>query len=493
MRFCIAESGIAYRKFGWCRKPLLAMAMAMAAGAASTQAAELKPEVVDAIRRAAEAASAPAPRYPVLPAAPFAGSAAAPAASPSAVPAPAARPAERPASNLLPAPPPRSPPASVPPTRIQGRLQVADIGLVINTADPYSVAVGEHYIRRRGLSRNQVLRLALPTASTLTLEEFEHLRGRIDLRFGRKTQAVVLAWAQPYAVGCNSIGGALALGYDAALCENSCKPSRPSKYFNAATARPYADLGMRLSMHLAAPSIEAARELIDRGALADGSLALRDRQPVSVMLLTSNDAARAVRTQLYPPAGPLPGLGVNVRVEPSLVLPAARRVLMVSTGAVRLDFPSPLDWVPGGLGDHLTSYGGAIDPWHGQSTVMEWIASGATASHGTVSEPCNHLQKFPHPQVLLLHYLQGATALEAYWKSVAWPQQAMFVGEPLAAPFAVPAWAQAAAEAAAASAAAASGQPPVAVPVAAPPAPAVPPATNGPASPLPPSSAPAPG
>jgi hypothetical protein len=49
-----------------------------------------------------------------------------------------------------------------------------------------------------------------------------------------------------------------------------------------------------------------------------------------------------------------------------------------------------------------------------------------------------HLQKFPHPQVLLLHYLQGSTAIEAYWKSVAWPQQGVFIGEPLSAPFARP-------------------------------------------------------
>ena len=72
----------------------------------------------------------------------------------------------------------------------------------------------------------------------------------------------------------------------------------------------------------------------------------------------------------------------------------------------------------------------------GQATALDWIASGATASHGSVSEPCNHLQKFPHPQWLLLHYLQGSTAIEAYWKSVLWPQQSLFVGEPLAAPFA---------------------------------------------------------
>jgi hypothetical protein len=31
--------------------------------------------------------------------------------------------------------------------------------------------------------------------------------------------------------------------------------------------------------------------------------------------------------------------------------------------------------------------------------------------------------------------VSGATAIEAYWKSVAWPAQGLFVGEPLAAPY----------------------------------------------------------
>jgi len=36
---------------------------------------------------------------------------------------------------------------------------------------------------------------------------------------------------------------------------------------------------------------------------------------------------------------------------------------------------------------------------------------------------------------LLKHYLSGETAVEAYWKSVAWPAQGLFIGEPLAAPY----------------------------------------------------------
>ena len=394
---------------------------------APASATELNPAVMDAIRQAAEAASAPAARLPMPLVLPPLSPSVPPSVPPSA-----------PSSVLAPPTPPRPAPAWVGVARNEGRLRAADIGLVINTADPYSVAVGEHYIRRRGLTRQQVLRMSLPTTSTLLFDDYERLRKSIDQRFGAKTQALVLAWVYPYAVGCNSIGGALALGYDAAFCDNSCQPSRPSRYFNSPSAKPFTDLGMRLTMQLAAPSVEAALELIDRGALADGSLALRERQPVSALMLLSTDAPRAVRTPLYPPAGPMAGLGVTVRVEPAFVLPAGKRMLMVSTGAMRLDFAGPLDWVPGGLGDHLTSYGGALEPWHGQSTAMEWIASGATASHGTVSEPCNHVQKFPHPQVLLLHYLQGSTAIEAYWKSVAWPQQSLFIGDPLAAPFAVP-------------------------------------------------------
>jgi uncharacterized protein (TIGR03790 family) len=91
--------------------------------------------------------------------------------------------------------------------------------------------------------------------------------------------------------------------------------------------------------------------------------------------------------------------------------------------------------VSGALADHLTSFGGQLLDAQGQMSALDWLESGATASYGTVSEPCNHLQKFPHPQVLLLNYVQGATALEAYWRSVAWPAQGVFIGEPLAAPF----------------------------------------------------------
>ena len=320
--------------------------------------------------------------------------------------------------------------------RVVGRLHKEDIGLVINTADPESLQVGAYYIQARGLAPEQVLRLNLPVRPVLSRQEFEPLRLAIEARFGRTTQALALAWTMPFAVECNAITGALALGFDAELCNRSCRASRPSRYFNSPSSRPLTDHGWRPSMLLAGRSFEQAKAMIDRGVAADGSLALRGRPPVSAMLLSTDDAPRRVRMALYP----MPGLlqpGVDVQIAPAAALAAARHVLLVITGSVRVALEPPPDWVPGGLGDHLTSNGGDLAGAHGQSTVLDWLESGATASHGAVSEPCNHLQKFPHPQLLLAHYLQGATAIEAYWKSVAWPQQSLFVGEPLAAPFAV--------------------------------------------------------
>ncbi len=379
----------------------------------------------------------------VLGAEPLAPAAAAPGVSAGAGPAAAlssgqaSAPASAPASAATDAsagPPPRR---WVPVPRLRGRLTAAELGLVVNTADPYSVAVGEHYAAARGLQPGQVLRIALPRGPQLPTAEFERLRQAIESHFGPRTQALALAWVAPYAVACNSITGALALGLDLELCSNSCGRSRSSGWFNTASHRPLQVPGWRPSMLLAAPSVDAAKALIDRGVAADGSLLEPRDEPAQVLLLTGPDAPRQVRTRLYPPGPLAPGRGAVWREAPAdAALPGAERLLIAITGSVVLPLQPAPQWLPGGLGDHLTSFGGDLLGGHGQATALAWIASGATASHGTVSEPCNHLQKFPHPQVLLGHYLQGATALEAYWRSVLWPQQSLFIGEPLAAPFA---------------------------------------------------------
>jgi uncharacterized protein (TIGR03790 family) len=319
--------------------------------------------------------------------------------------------------------------------RIAGRITAADIGVVINTADPYSVAIGEYYVERRKLEPEQVLRVELPVRARLTAEEFEPLQQRISEHFGDRTQGLALAWTVPYAVQCQSITGVLALGFDPELCKQSCGRSQASPYFNSASRMPWRDHHLRPSMLLASRDVEQGRRLIDRGVASDRSLALRAAPPVNVVFVSTSDGARNVRARLFPPPGLLRPLGVNVDIEFTDALRDRDRLLLVQTGLTRVPYLDTLSWVDGALADHLTSVGGQLDG-SSQMPALAWLESGATASYGTVSEPCNHLQKFPHPQVLLLHYLQGSSALEAYWKSVAWPAQGVFIGEPLAAPFA---------------------------------------------------------
>ena len=71
----------------------------------------------------------------------------------------------------------------------------------------------------------------------------------------------------------------------------------------------------------------------------------------------------------------------------------------------------------------------------GQMSSLCWLAAGATANCGAVGDPCSRWQKFPSPGVLLRPCLNGDSAIEAYWKSAAWPARGVFIGEPLAAPF----------------------------------------------------------
>jgi uncharacterized protein (TIGR03790 family) len=326
--------------------------------------------------------------------------------------------------------------------QLYGRITAHELGLVINTADPYSVAVGEHYARRRGIPAAQILRVELPLRASLSRDEFNALDQAIRSQMPEQVNGLALAWVQPYAVECNSLTGALAMGLQPDLCSHSCAPTRTNPYVNYFGARPWIVLGLRPAMQLAARSVASALAMIERGIAADFTQSGEKpaaAEPAMAYLAATPDAARNVRERLFPPAGAVPGVaGFEVARVRSEVLPPLRRTLVYETGLARVPGPLAGEWLPGALADHLTSFGGQLErpAGEGQMSVLDWIESGATASYGTVSEPCNHVQKFPHPQVLLQAYAQGLSALEAYWHSVAWPAQGVFVGEPLAAPFA---------------------------------------------------------
>jgi hypothetical protein len=98
---------------------------------------------------------------------------------------------------------------------------------------------------------------------------------------------------------------------------------------------------------------------------------------------------------------------------------------------------TPNSFVPGAMADSLTSFGGMIYETSGQISLLAFLNAGATASFGTVLEPCAYLEKFPNSRNYF-YQARGFSIAECYYMSVTNPYQGLIVGEPLSAPFAQP-------------------------------------------------------
>ena len=182
-------------------------------------------------------------------------------------------------------------------------------------------------------------------------------------------------------------------------------------------------------MSIAATSFEQAKALIDRGVESDGSL-----PSGTAYLLSTSDSARNVRSKWYPVIAEMFKNQLHVRLLKQDALKGKKDVLFYFTGKEKVEGLETLQFTSGAIADHLTSAGGILTGGS-QMSALRWLEAGATGSYGAVVEPCNIPQKFPHPVVVIGHYLAGETLIEAYWKSVDMPGQGIFVGEPLASPF----------------------------------------------------------
>ena len=313
-------------------------------------------------------------------------------------------------------------------------IKPENVAVIVNQSDDKSVEVGQYYLTARNIPAKNLIKVSLPKGlKAISVEEFEKFRKLVYAGLNDDIQVIVMVWTTPYSVDCNSITSAMTFGFDNTNCV--CNPAKPNfklnPYFDSASKKPLKDYGMRLSMLLPIESVRQAKELIDRGVLS--SFKLNDG---SAYLLRTDDVARsAPREQFFPPdLAKVPAKGLTIRNMKVNAIEHRDDVMFYFTGASTVPRLETLNFLPGAIADHLTSYGGDL-LGTGQMSSMRWLIAGATASYGTVSEPCNYWQKFPNPAVLMKHYLTGETAVEAYWKSVAWIGQGIFIGEPLAAPY----------------------------------------------------------
>ena len=304
------------------------------------------------------------------------------------------------------------------------------LAIIINDADPLSRSIGEYYIAKRGIPVGNVIHVNFkPGKNVMPAKVFKSLKADIDQRTPASVQAYALSWTAPYRVGCMSITTAFAAGYNEDFCAKGCKPTKASPLFNSSSSRPFSDFGWRPAMMLAGEDLAAVEKLIDRGIAADES-----RPPGTAYLMSTSDKARNVRARFYQGIQLMQSDRFRIAALGSNSLKYRSDVMFYFTGLASVPDIDTNRYLPGAIADHLTSAGGQLTGSK-QMSSLRWLAAGATGSYGTVVEPCAFVQKFPRPNVVIDRYLNGETLLEAYWKSVEWPGQGVFIGEPLAAPF----------------------------------------------------------
>jgi len=309
-------------------------------------------------------------------------------------------------------------------------LSAARLGVVYNLDDASSREIAGYYAERRFVPFYNVIGVHLPSVGVVTPESFAPVRAQLLEQLPTHIQALILVWSKPWAVGCMSITTAFAAGYRPEFCVPGCGRTVPNPLYKTDGWLPADTVGWWPAMLLPSEDKTLARALIDRGIAADGS------NPAGILyLVRTGDAIRNVRANAY--AEVEANLSQRLAIK-EMTTPITRPVadaMGYFTGVARVEELRQIHFRPGAIADHLTSSGGVL-AGDEQMSALAWIQQGATASYGSVSEPCNLLEKFPEVGILFEHYLHGETALEAYWKSVAMPGQGLFVGEPLVRPFA---------------------------------------------------------
>ena len=330
--------------------------------------------------------------------------------------------------------------------------------VVVNDQSIESQETGLYYRQMRGIPERNVVHVSVPPASAaaenhnMTNLAFQtsivqRIQQHISAR-GLSNQIDCIVLCQDLPTRVNDNEGATAVFFygfkDAPRITTTCTlpTNTASAYFKAERgfnrSDPYAGTNYLLSFLLIGDRMSTATTNVLTSVASDGT-----KPPGRFYILEGCDPARNIRYQLFEnfdfharfftnfPAYEFGDCGpLNLKTN----------VLGFQWGDAQInDYWGRTNlYLPGSLADHLTSYAGRFptDPYN-QGKAWQWIAKGVSASYGTVNEPCAYLEKFPDPLVFYW-YARGFSLGESYWMSVANPYQGVFLGDPLAAPYADP-------------------------------------------------------
>jgi uncharacterized protein (TIGR03790 family) len=327
--------------------------------------------------------------------------------------------------------------------------------VVVNQNSTNSVELGNDYCELRGVPPQNLLRLTGWTGGSInwTPAQFASYLLNPLLSFIRtrgltnQAEVVLLSMDIPYRVtdgyNENSTTSALFYGFktNGAPVAGFASCSLPDVSSNSYA---YSELPFRqappntatntafLAMMLTDTNLAAVERILRRAVAADHTYPTQ-----AVYLEQTSDTDRNVRfleadNSVF--ENQIVGNDAVTRIYSDYT--TAINVFGFQTGLQNLTLATN-SFVTGALADNLTSFGGYILEYSGQTPLLAFVEAGAAASYGTVVEPCNYLQKFPDPEDYF-YQTRGFSLAEAYYLSVLNPFQGLMVGEPLCAPFARP-------------------------------------------------------
>ena len=311
-------------------------------------------------------------------------------------------------------------------------LEAAQLAVIVNELDPQSLAVARYYQASRAIPVENMIYVAFnPNGVNMDVDEFSKLHKMIVANTLNTIKAYAITWTEPYRVGCMSMTSAITFGFNKAYCAKGCAVTKKSPFYvDYSTDEPQREINNvnPISMMLAGISEKQVKSLIDRGKRTS----LHVRKP-QAFLLQSRDKNRNVQAKKYRQRfGEYQG-NIETHYKKKSFLVGEKNILYYSVGLTTVPYLGRNTFLPGAIGEHLTSAGGMLTDSY-QMSILRWLEAGATASYGTVVEPCNFTEKFSNPLTLLASLERGDSVIEAYWKSVSMPGQGVFVGEPLATP-----------------------------------------------------------
>ncbi|MGA2854483.1 MAG: TIGR03790 family protein [Verrucomicrobiota bacterium] len=327
--------------------------------------------------------------------------------------------------------------------------------VVVNQNSTNSVQLGNDYCEQRGVPPQNLLRLTGWTGGSINWNPANFKTNLLNPLLAmvasrgltNQAQFVLLSMNIPYRVtdgtGQNSTTSALFYGFKTNTAPvagiASCSLPDNSSNSYACSELPFslampdtASTNSFLAMMLTDTNLARAEAILKRGVAADSSFPTQ-----TVYLAKTTDTARNVRFVEFDNAIFENQVAGNYAVQRTNTnVTAFTNLLGLLTGLATFSLKTNA-FVPGALCDSLTSYGGYILENSGQTPLLAFLEAGASGSYGTVVEPCNYTQKFPDPMEYF-YEARGFSLAEACYQSVLNPFEGLFVGEPLAAPFARP-------------------------------------------------------